>query len=44
MSAQMQDNLSYMKTFEGLSEKEKETLKKGTGRTEENSVDSMYNM
>ena len=26
--AQMEDNLSYMKTFEGLSEKEKETLKK----------------
>ena len=25
---QMQDNLSYMKTFNGLSEKEKETLKK----------------
>ena len=27
-AAQMEDNLSYMKTFEGLSEKEKETLKK----------------
>ena len=26
--AQMEDNLSYMKTFEGLLEKEKETLKK----------------
>ena len=25
---QMQDNLSYMKTFDGLSEKEKETLDK----------------
>ena len=33
-----------MKDFNGLTEKEQETLKKGTGRIKENSADPMYNL
>lgn len=39
----VQDNLSYMKDFTGLSEKERD-LKEGTGRIKAHSVSSVYDM
>lgn len=39
----VQENLSYMKDFTGLSEKERD-LKEGTGRIEAHSVSSVYDM
>ena len=41
---QMKDNLIYMKDFNGLNDAQMQTLKQGTGRTEQDSADSMYNM
>ena len=41
---QMQDNLSYMKTFDGLSEKEKENPRQSAGRIKEDPADPMYNL
>lgn len=41
--AQMEDNLSFMKDFNGLTDSEKETLDKARGY-EQNSSDPMYNL
>ena len=39
---QMKDNLSYMKNFNGLNDTQMQTIKTGTGRTEQDSAYSVY--